>query len=46
LGNGLASYKLYRYFAAQSTGYAKAVKFKSLANRQGYYGPVTLSEKR
>ncbi len=45
-GNGLASYKLYRYFAAQSTGYAKAVKFKSLANRQGYYGPVTLSEKR
>ncbi len=46
LGDGLASYKLYRYFSDQSTGYAKAVKYKSLASKQGYYGPVTLSDKR
>ncbi len=46
LGNGLASYKLYRYFAAQASGYAKAVKYKSLADRQGYYGPVKLSDRR
>jgi len=46
LGNGLASYKLYRFFAAQDSGYAKAVKFKSLASRQGYYGPVTLEAER
>ena len=46
LGNGLASYKLYRYFAQQPAGYLRAVKFRSLANQQGYYGPVALSNKR
>ena len=46
LGNGLASYKLYRYFAAQLSGYAKAVRFKRLAFDQGYYGPVGLSSRR
>lgn len=46
LGNGLASYKLYRFFAGQDTGYVQAVKFKSLAGKQGYYGPVKLSDRR
>lgn len=46
LGNGLASYKLYRYFAEQPVSYAKAVKFKRLAGEQGYYGPPALSNRR
>lgn len=46
LGNGPASYKLYRHYAAQATGYARAVRFRRLALEQRYFGPVGLSSRR
>ena len=46
LGNGPASYKLYRHYAAQATGYARSVRFRRLALEQRYFGPVGLSSRR
>lgn len=46
LGNGPASYKLYRHYAAQATGYARSVRFHRIAQDQSYYGPVGLSSRR
>jgi hypothetical protein len=39
LGNGLASYQLYRYFATEGNSRGSAAHFKKLADKQGYYGP-------
>ena len=46
LGNGPASYKLYRHYAEQSTGYTRSVRFRKLALEQRYFGPVGLSSRR
>lgn len=46
LGSGPASYKLYRHYAAQATGYARSVRFKRLALEQSYFGPVGLRSRR
>jgi hypothetical protein len=46
LGNGPASYKLYRYYAEQATGYTRSVRFRKLALEQRYFGPVGLSSRR
>ena len=46
LGNGPASYKLYRHYAEQPTGYARSVRFRKLALEQRYFGPVGLSSRR
>ena len=46
LGNGPASYRLYRHYAAQATGYARSVRFRRLAIEQSYFGPVGLSSRR
>ena len=46
LGNGLASYKLYRLYNAERRTLADAIRFKSLAKKQGYTGPPGLSLRR
>ena len=46
LGSGPASYKLYRHYAAQATGYARSVRFRRLALEQSYFGPVGLRSRR
>ncbi len=46
LGNGLASYKLYRYYNAERRTLADAIRYKSLAKKQGYSGPPGLSVRR
>lgn len=46
LGNGLSSYKLYAYYAADPTGYSKSIKYRNLAVKQGYCGPPVLGNAR
>ena len=46
LGNGLASYKLYRHYNASRRTLADAIRYKSLARTQGYTGPPGLSVRR
>ena len=40
LGSGPASYRLFRHYGEQPDGGARALRFKELAQRQGYYGPT------
>lgn len=46
LGHGPASYKLSMHYDDQPYGSARALRFKELAERQGYYGPSTASSRR
>ena len=46
LGSGPASYKLYRHYDERAGGSAKALRFRELAQRQGYYGPVSTGSSR
>jgi len=46
MGNGIASYKLGRYYAATRGGYFDAVRYRRLARTQGYTPPVGLREER
>ena len=41
LGSGPASYRLFLHYEGQPHGGARALRFKALAQRQGYYGPVS-----
>ena len=43
LGSGPASYRLFRHYEEQPDGGARALRFKELAQRQGYYGPIATS---
>jgi hypothetical protein len=45
LGNGLASYRLYRYFATEGNSRVSAAHFRGLAAKQGYYGPPEAGER-
>lgn len=40
LGSGPASYRLFRHYEEQPDGSARALRFKELAQRQGYHGPT------
>lgn len=46
MDNGIASYRLARYYAARPDGYFNAVKYRNLARTQGYTPPVALREER
>lgn len=46
LGSGRASYRLFLHYDERPLGAAKALRFKDLAQRQGYYGPVATSSAR
>lgn len=46
LGNGMASYKLFTYYAADPAGYLMAAKYWGLAHRQGYCGPPIIGNAR
>lgn len=46
LGNGLASYRLYKFYNDERRSQLEAVKFRHLAKQQGYDGPPGLSIQR
>jgi hypothetical protein len=46
LGSGPASYRLFLHYGDQPRGSARAQRFKALAQRQGYYGPVSAQGSR
>lgn len=46
LGSGQASYKLFLHYEERPNAGAKALRFKELAHRQGYYGPVSTHSRR
>jgi hypothetical protein len=46
LGHGPASYKLFMHYDDQPQGSARALRFKDLAQRQGYFGPSAASSRR
>ena len=45
-GSGLATYKLYTYYAIEPTGYTKASQYWSLAQQQGYCGQPVIGNVR
>ena len=46
LGSGPASYKLFVHYDDRPNGSAQALRFKALAQQQGYYGPVSTQSSR
>jgi TPR repeat protein len=46
MGSGPASYRLYLHYEEQPDGRARALRFKDLAQRQGYFGPVSTHSSR
>ena len=46
LGNGPASYRLFLHYEVQAGGQGRALRFKDLAQRQGYFGPVSAHSSR
>ena len=46
LGSGPASYKLFVHYDDRPNGSAQALRFKALAQQQGYYGPVSTHSSR
>ncbi len=46
LGSGPASYRLFLHYEEQPHGRARALRFKELAQRQGYFGPVSAQSSR
>ena len=46
LGSGQASYKLFLHYDERPHASARALRFKELAHRQGYHGPVSTHSRR
>ena len=46
LGSGPASYRLFLHYEEQPSGRARALRFKELAQTQGYFGPVSTQSSR
>ena len=45
-GNGKASYKLASYYLSTPGGYTQAIRYKNIAESQGYFGEVAVRSTR